>query len=974
MRQINKCQRCGGKLIKVDFSFRCEFCDAVYEEEKALDMQDEINKALDNIKQEKVANLRQRLWEATHEKYLSKEKITSIAREIRNYLPDDILANFYEIANSENDEDLNNFLNNLDVKEDVYIIDIILDYMLITLNLTNLLPLNNLIENTYKDTDLKIYDKYMTLLSNKATEIESGIYELNTERNVFIAYSSKDMKYVEELVKKLDENNITSFVAMRNLRHGAGAKENYEKNLEKAIDNCQIFLLISSKNSRNINCDAFSKEIPYVIKRDKLNAPAEYKNNYSKMPPKYKKPRIQLIVGEKPTDNVADKIVGDFFNGFEWRYNYDEVVDSIYNILMESPEEEENEQLNEIKEMISSLKNEFSASAKDSNNYNDFKYSDDDKTIVKYEGFNNVVEIPDGVTKIANQAFLKNHIITEIIMPDSVKEIGAFAFSSCEKLEKIRLSNNLETIGEYCFVGCFKLKNIYLPKTLINIGESAFSGLSNMTINCDLEKTPATWDKNWAGDTNLPKIIFKKVQKPKEKFILAGNNKEIVEYTDDEDVIEIPDGITEIKDYAFSNKSFSKIILPKSLRWIKKYAFSGCKNLKTVEFLGTFKDWLYLRFNDPIKYENLFIDGKKLNKRLVIKYSGVNGRRDISDEPGILSDNKFAGRDEIETVIFGGFEIGTRGFENCKSLTNFKFDTKTEVIGNNAFYGCSNLKEIYLLDVKTIGDNAFDTKSKLDIYTNFKTKPKDWSDNWLGDNKDVTVHWGYDDFSKHNDKECFDWLNESDLLQDFLGEDKNIFNIINLNHDDLISKKLEKNRDKKNQMVERMMEIKKSGLKQNYSNFSDCIAFEEVYHYYDPFFGDDSKLDFNSNHYYIDNGEFFMYDGTSDSLMIPKEARTIVKRAFGGSNLIRQVYFENDKLEEIGEQAFANCERLNQIVIPKGTKVGKAAFANCKNVKIYCEDFAFEDKTAPLNFDSEWLEGNSMDNVIWGFDWSKIKK
>ena len=996
MKQINQCPRCGGKLIKVGKGYKCEFCDALFEEERVNSFEEEMRALLDGLKQEKIANLRQRLWEATHDKYLSKDKIVSIAREIRNYLPDDVLANFYEIANTCSQNELNEFLSNLDVKEDAFLVDVILDYMLRTLEMSNLLALNNLIEKAYKQReDLKLYDKYTTLLSKEAEKLKEGVYELNLTRNVFVAYSSADMKYVEEVVKVLEDNNITCFVAMRNLRHGAGAKEYYDINLEKAMDNSQIFLLISSTNSRSVNCDAFTKEIPYIKKQDIQNAPAEYRSNYAKIPLKYKKPRIQLIVGEKPKDTITDRIVGEFFNGCEWRYSAEEVAESVIRMLMESPEEESQadiikkeleekqaKQQEELKQMISSLKDEITtgSSAKDAKNYNDFSYSDDDTTITKYSGFSSIVDVPNGVKKIGDHAFLNNNSITEVVLPDSVTEIGNFAFSGCGGLEKIRLSNNLEKIGEYSFVGCYKLRNLYIPESVKYIESDAFSSLSNLSITCGHTAMPSTWNQNWAGTSSKPKIIFKESNdKPVDPFTLSEDKTSLISYNLDEDEVVVPDGITDIKKSAFVNKKMSKIVLPKSLRIIDDLSFVSCKSLKTVEFMGTFKDWVYLKSFDSIQIDNLLIDGRHINKNIRVGFSGINKRRDVMDEEGVIFLYKFQGRNELEMVdCKDAFYIGKQAFANCKNLKFININGATE-IGSSAFYGCSNLREVYLpYDLKSIGDNAFDTGGEITLYTERKSPLPEWSKNWLGNNKKAKVVWGCTKSASEifGEDLLYFSLDEIDLLEEVVPNSDNIYNIYNLDHSDLLKKREDKKKIEKNNEQEELDEIKKKGLKQNFSNFDEHIEdFKKVYNSHPDLLGISNDFDLNEKNYYVSNtGELFMYEGNSDSLKAPKKVKSVQKQAFRYTKQVRQIYFENDKIDYIGDEAFADSKVIEQIVIPKGTKVGKRVFSNSPKVKIYCEDLAYEDGRPPLNFDRHWLDGNDSKNVIWGFDWAKVKE
>ncbi|MCC8066110.1 MAG: leucine-rich repeat domain-containing protein, partial [Clostridiales bacterium] len=56
--------------------------------------------------------------------------------------------------------------------------------------------------------------------------------------------------------------------------------------------------------------------------------------------------------------------------------------------------------------------------------------------------------------------------------------------------------------------------------------------------------------------------------------------------------LEIPDGVTSISNYTFSNcTSLTEIIIPDSVTSVSIYAFSGCDALTDVFYTGTEDDW-----------------------------------------------------------------------------------------------------------------------------------------------------------------------------------------------------------------------------------------------------------------------------------------------------------------------------------------------------------------------------------------------
>lgn len=92
--------------------------------------------------------------------------------------------------------------------------------------------------------------------------------------------------------------------------------------------------------------------------------------------------------------------------------------------------------------------------------YEDFEYinADDGVTIVKYNGNNSKVDIPEkitgiDVTVIGESAFENNTYLKSVSIPDSVTTISRNAFYGCGKLEEVKFndSSKLVVIGDKAF-------------------------------------------------------------------------------------------------------------------------------------------------------------------------------------------------------------------------------------------------------------------------------------------------------------------------------------------------------------------------------------------------------------------------------------------------------------------------------------------------------------------------------------------
>ncbi|MBQ3300651.1 MAG: leucine-rich repeat protein, partial [Eggerthellaceae bacterium] len=87
-----------------------------------------------------------------------------------------------------------------------------------------------------------------------------------------------------------------------------------------------------------------------------------------------------------------------------------------------------------------------------------------------YTGISRVVEIPDVVLDIAEQAF-SGSAISEVSIPASVKSIGPRAFSGCRNLETVTIAEGVTSIGTGCFSACTSLRSVSFPSSVAAIEE-----------------------------------------------------------------------------------------------------------------------------------------------------------------------------------------------------------------------------------------------------------------------------------------------------------------------------------------------------------------------------------------------------------------------------------------------------------------------------------------------------------------------
>ena len=168
----------------------------------------------------------------------------------------------------------------------------------------------------------------------------------------------------------------------------------------------------------------------------------------------------------------------------------------------------------------------------------------------------------------------------------------------------------------------------------------------------------------------------------------------------------IPEGVTSIEAYAFAKlTALEEVELPTTLNKIGVGAFLGCEKLKKIN-LGNVK------FINKDAFVNTKIENIDLTSVVAIgDYSFANTRLNYVELPessqslgvGAFMNNKY-----LTSVVFNApkIKIGDSAFEGCSQLRDMNINAA--VISKKAFYNCSQLSNVTLgKDVVVIGEYAF---------------------------------------------------------------------------------------------------------------------------------------------------------------------------------------------------------------------------------------------------------------------------
>ena len=312
-----------------------------------------------------------------------------------------------------------------------------------------------------------------------------------------------------------------------------------------------------------------------------------------------------------------------------------------------------------------------------------------------FENCGHIKEIilPEGITEICENAFKGCHNLQNIVLPASVKKIGNGAFSNCRKLNNFIIPEGVEEIGEAAFADCEKLTCMVFPKSLQRIGDGAFShckNLSYVVLPDELE------DK-------INSEVFSKCN-ALPPFLCCG--KTLIKCREDiSGEIRIPDGITQIGDYAFySCDKLTGVVIPDGVTDIGFRAFCCCENLVSVKIPESVK-----RIgNQAFYYCNKLQD---VNLPENVELADDRIFYECYQLPMICLGTKLLVWPQAQgniTIPEGITEIADSAFRNCRELTGVIIPDSVTKIGRSAFSCCVKLAKIIIpSSVREIGVWAF---------------------------------------------------------------------------------------------------------------------------------------------------------------------------------------------------------------------------------------------------------------------------
>jgi hypothetical protein len=180
--------------------------------------------------------------------------------------------------------------------------------------------------------------------------------------------------------------------------------------------------------------------------------------------------------------------------------------------------------------------------------------------------------IPNGITSIAQEAFVKCVGLSNVAFPESLRRIDDFAFMGCINLTAANIPSGVTNVGAWAFAYCDSLTNLTIPNSVTTLGSSMVSGCTNLTsvvIPNGITSLAGVFNSSGLINVTIPAGVT--------------NLSSAFAYCHNLTNVAIPQGVTEIGYQAFRCcSSLGNLIIPQGVTSIGQDAFDCCTSLTNI--------------------------------------------------------------------------------------------------------------------------------------------------------------------------------------------------------------------------------------------------------------------------------------------------------------------------------------------------------------------------------------------------------
>ena len=357
--------------------------------------------------------------------------------------------------------------------------------------------------------------------------------------------------------------------------------------------------------------------------------------------------------------------------------------------------------------------------------------------------------MPATVTDIAAYAFWECENIKTIRLSSNLKTIPEYAFTNCISLTGISIPYSVQSIGLMAFSGCVNLEDVSIPTSVTYIHETAFDSCKKLNIIAESGSVAARFYEDWlkrnpsSSVEELPPtdqqpagpgdVIGSSSVVGNHAYVMIDNSvpnvygsggtqsggldnvglakgTEIPKYTVAFDSIiadqafyqnngmssySIPDGITEIGEFAFSRSNLVEARIPYGVKSIDYGAFYHCDYLREVEIPASVTYIAPKAFAETMWLNNWLAGSEGgdfliVGNGILLAYRGSSSNVVLPDTVKRIAPEAFAGNVWISSVTIPDsvIEIGESAFEGCGNLHTVSGGKNVRIIRDRAFYGC----------------------------------------------------------------------------------------------------------------------------------------------------------------------------------------------------------------------------------------------------------------------------------------------